>query len=242
MIKTKAIITTGIPGARIDFVAGWLGTLPNFIDSQWRVDPITGRSVGVSNIIRPVDKTEVYVESILHDFKMELDPLSEINVSLACHGRTLENKVKNQNAITFVRINTSHCDKKNIFWEFIVKTYLTTQRWQHAYEHDQVYHIDDLLKNQQIEITDINRQNFLLNLIDNFSPICDPLLTGLSAIDIDYNKLFVSGGSQHLVKCLEINNATDKHHRLWDNNLQLATSPDTIEKFGKVWRKQDYFN
>ena len=45
MIK-KVILVAGSGGARMDFVAGWLGILPQFLDGEWRIDPLTGLSHG----------------------------------------------------------------------------------------------------------------------------------------------------------------------------------------------------
>jgi sarcosine oxidase delta subunit len=242
MINTRAVITTGIRGARIDFVAGWLGTLPTFVDSQWRIDPETGRSFGIVNIIRDADKFDIKVDNILKDFGFQLDLSSNVNLSVSCHGRRLENNIINQQAVTIIRVNTTKADPKKIYWEFLVKTYLTKERWKHAHDVGQFYQVDQELINKELEITDTNRQKFLLSRINNYFSDKDPGLTGLSFIDINYDELFQPGGSKNLVNRLGLDTATEQHHRLWDANLQFAESPTTIERFGKVWQKQDYFD
>jgi hypothetical protein len=242
MINTRAVITTGIGGARIDFVAGWLGTLPTFIDSQWRIDPETGRSFGFVNLIRDADTSDTKVDNILKNFGLQLDVSSDVNISVSCHGYRLENNIINQKAVTIIRVNTAKADPKKIYWEFLVKTFLAKERGDHAHMIGQFYLIDKKLINEELEITDTNRQKFLLSQINNYFLSKNPELTGLSFIDIHYDELFQPGGSKNLVNRLGLDIATEQHHRLWDANLQFAESPTTIERFGKVWRKQDYFN
>lgn len=41
LIPIRLYIVVARLGARGDFLAGWLGTLPNFIDTQWHIDPDT---------------------------------------------------------------------------------------------------------------------------------------------------------------------------------------------------------
>ena len=49
-IKVKSLLVIGPGGARMDFVAGWLGKLPNFIDVNWTINPVTGHSTSGANI------------------------------------------------------------------------------------------------------------------------------------------------------------------------------------------------
>jgi hypothetical protein len=243
MTKVRTFITVGIPGARMDFVAGWIGSLPSFIDSQWRVDPETGRSFGFTTALREVDKDNITVEMVLNDLSLELDPDSDINLSVSLHGFGLENKIHptNLDAVTIIRINTDQADREKIFWEFLVKTYLVRGRWQHAYAIDRCYYIDTKLESQGINPTNETRQKFLLDLINQFPHKIQPL-TGLPIIDVDYNELFQPGGSWYLANRLGLTEATVNHHKLWDSNLQFASSPDVVEKFGCVWNRKDYFN
>jgi hypothetical protein len=240
MIKVKLFLTVGIPGSRLDFVSGWLGTLPGFVDSQWYLDPETGRSFTNANSLRPIDKVDYGTETLsrvlgLNEF--ELDSESSIKLSQGCHGRTLSTKFKPEDvsATTVICINTDGADRKKIFWEYLVKTYMSQQRWIQAYEDNQIYHVDKLLKDAKLEICDHHRVEFIENVIKTESyPRLTPKIPGLTCIDIDYDTLFTNNGSRELCKRLSLD-VNDCYHQLWQNNLYMCNSPTAISKFGRTW-------
>jgi len=244
MIKIKLFLTIGIPGSRLDFVSGWLGTLPGFVDAQWYLDPVTGRSFTTANSLRPVDKVDYGTETlsrILGFNGFELDSTSTTNLSQGCHGRTLSTKFKPEDipATVVIRIDTDRADRKKIFWEYLVKTYMSQQRWIQSIEENQIYHVDKLLAESGLDVNNYNRVEFINNVIkQEFYPRSTPIVNGLSCVNIDYNTLFTNEGSKELCKLLKLE-VDECYHRLWQNNLSMCASPTTIEKFGKIW---DYNN
>lgn len=240
MIGVQLVLTIGIPGSRLDFVSGWLGTLPGFVDAQWYIDPETGRSFTTANSLRPVDKVDYGTETlsrVLGFEGFELDPTSSIRLSQGCHGRTLSSKFRTQDvpAVKVVRIDTDDADRKKIFWEYLVKTYMSRQRWIQAIEDDQEYNVDRLLNLAGLEINDRNRVEFIESVIEkDYYARPTPAVEGLSYVTIAYDKLFTVDGSQELCKQLELD-VDECYHQLWRKNLTMCDSPKTIVKFGKTW-------
>jgi hypothetical protein len=240
MIGVQLVLTVGIPGSRLDFVSGWLGTLPEFVDSNWYIDPETGRSFTTANALRPVDKIDYGKETlsrVLSFEGFELDPESTIKLSQGCHGRTLSVKYRSTDvpAVKVVRIDTDSADRKKIFWEYLVKTYMSQQRWPEAIQQQRMYHVDTLLTDAGLPLTDCNRVQSIEDVIKKeFHPRQTPVLEGLSCVNIAYNDLFTADGSKQLCKQLDLE-VDDCYHRLWRNNLTMCDSPTTIVKFGKIW-------
>lgn len=241
MIKTKLFITVGIGGSRIDFVAGWLGSLPDFVDSQWRIDPYTGRSFGLSNCINFIDRLEPnpnVLASSLKKASLELDPTSSVCFSASCHGYELEKKLTTDdlNAITIIRINTGSIDYKQLWWEFVVKTYMSKHRGFSSFENQEFYNLDQILTNLNKPINDQARCEFVETTLNQFnsSISLDVSLAGLPVINIDYADVISPNGSQILCDKLGLN-VDESYHRLWKANLLLAKSPNEIECFGKRW-------
>lgn len=244
MIKVQLILTIGVPGARVDFVSGWLGSLPEFVDEQWYIDPVTGRSFTMANSLRPMDKIDYGTETLsrfLSFDNYELDANSTTKLSKGCHGKNLSTKFREQDvpAVKVVRIDTDRADRKKIFWEFLVKTYMSQQRWVQAIEDNQIYHINKLLADAGTEINDQNRVKFIESIIErgcHFRPT--PNVEGLSCVTVAYDKLFTTEGSRELCKQLKIE-VDECYHQLWSNNLTMCTSPKVITKFGKTWKYDD---
>jgi hypothetical protein len=244
MIGVQLILTVGIPGSRLDFVSGWLGTLPEFVDAQWYLDPKTGRSFTNANSLRLVDNIDYGIETLsrvlsFEDF--ELNSKSTIKLSQGCHARTLSTKFKPDDipAIKVVRIDTDGADRKKIFWEYLVKTYMSQQRWPQAFQDSQINHVDKLLRDAGVEVNDSNRVNCIENIIKrDFWMEPTPVVNGLSCVTIAYDTLFTTDGSKELCKQLDIE-VDECYHQLWRNNLTMANSPSTITKFGKTWNYND---
>jgi hypothetical protein len=104
------------------------------------------------------------------------------------------------------------------------------------------YHLDL----DKLDITDENRWNFVKKILNNLGPQKDNLFgpqkdnSFLPAIDLEYNKMFVPGGSKYVSDKLNIN-VDQCYHVLWDSNLLLSTSCNEYFRFNKVWRYSDFF-
>jgi hypothetical protein len=240
MIGAKLFMTVGVGGSRIDYVSGWLGTLPNFIDSQWRIDLETGRSFTLANCIRAIDSYPAEpstLTSLLSDRDIQLDPVSLVNFSVSCHGISLEKKItlEDLNSMTIMILNTDNVDYRLLNWEFTVKTFMCRHRLEHSFHTGEFYNIDSYLTRQGLDISDHNRCLLIEKFLNQAQFCPTPALEKLPGVVIDYNQLFVPGGSRYLTSKLNIE-CDPVYHSLWDTNLQYATSPLEIYKFGRIWK------
>ena len=242
MLGIKLCIVTGMGGFRMDFVSGWLGKLDNFVDSVWSIHPMTGQSSGSMQQIKRIDKYECYLEDVLLEHSLVLDPNSNITFAGACHGYQLNYYHREivKNNIVVLRIQTGTADINLIKWEFFVKTYLTRKDNLHSLLHNTgQWSIDTSLGANP---TDAQRVKMLDSMIKNHQdvPIQDIDYEGFPYINLDYTKLFVPGGSQYLCDQTGLT-VSDRHHQLWNQMLPLATSPNELTVWGHTWRREDYF-
>lgn len=229
------MIVAGTGGARADFVAGWLGTLPGFVNSRWIIDPETGVSYGYMGDLRAIDQNQK-LESVLSSQGLVADPEAEFTWAVSCHGDTLASKdfqsLIDSGAVRFAWIDCSRANPNTIAWEFYVKTYLSHRRamdsvkgWAEQWvignnlsDREKTQRLQKMLKNHQVCYNKIN----------------------LPCVQIDYVETFCAGGSRYLCQCLGLS-ASDKHHQYWDSVLPFSQSPSNVRAWGVEWRQQDWF-
>ena len=241
MIPIRIIMVVAKPGARGDFVAGWLGTLPNAVDTQWRVDPETGRSFGTMNKFKDLTNPNTpnfrssTLQSLLAQSDYVLDPDSPWMLAMSCHGsNNLAHKVQDTvGSLQIVHIITDPVHDQTIGWEFVVKTHFCRERFESSYAHRKFYNTADA-EDQQRCAKIKQMCKFLKH-----NPDCD--LQGLPCVNIDYAQITQAGGSRYLTQQLGIS-ASEKHHLLWDNNVVLAASNKSYQVFGHTWTEQNYLD
>ena len=243
MTPIKIWFVVGIGGARADFVSGWLGTLPGFINNRWLIDPESGVSYGCMENFRSIDQG-VPIDDITKHYQLTVNPQSEFIYAAACHGTQLDfrkyQSYVESGAVRFITIDISQADLNTIYWEFYVKTYMSHRRTLDAVQGIcEQWVIDSQIDHDNI--TDSDRINKLKQLItssttNKFSSVLNyPTTVGI------YNKLFCPGGSRYLCNQLSIT-ASDSHHQYWDSMLQFSRSPESVSVWGVQWNKQDYFS
>lgn len=208
------MLVTGAGGTRIDFIAGWLGTLPGFINNKWSINPVTGASFSDSCLTKQIDyEPNTTVEKYMKEqFEVEIDPTASHTFCGSLHGFGLHARLENSSAVKIIHIAFDDSSWHKINWDFFVKTYLTTPSLRHY-------------SNSPNEI--------------KFTPMYR-IARHPDSIVVDYEKLFVPGGSRYLCDKLEIT-VPDKHHEFYNDMLKWADSPLEIEAHGKVWKFSDYF-
>lgn len=234
MKKIKLMMVTGPGGSRIDFVAGWLGTLSNFVDNTWTISLTTGRSLGYMYQTKAVD-WGVDIEPILGNDQLELDGQADTFWAGSCHGYNLNYQkwkdLVEQGKVLFAKI--TNIDVPKLKWEFVTKTYLTKNR--HVYA-EKAWRIDSEL---DIEPSDADRIQAVKDRFKDFAIDGNELPSEFPAINLDYQKLFVPNGSRYLCDQLGIS-ADEVNHRYWNLMLPLADSPEELEVWGHVWRRSDF--
>lgn len=222
MLDVKCIMVAAGGGARADFVAGWLGTLPNFVESHWHIKPDTGQSVIAPNFSKFLDHNPcLTLRQELQNYSYNLAP-STYTIALPFHGRNYKNQIESadleSSIVKLLKIVADEKDAPTIYWEFVCKTFLSEHK-----------------KFTQPQTSDPIRalaefQTFRVQTHDNIP----------TAINIEYGKLFTPGGSYYLSDQLGLVNVPTCYHRYYDAMLNLAITPDEIYSCGKLWRKQDY--
>jgi hypothetical protein len=238
------MLVSSVPGGRSDFIAGWLGLLPNFIDSGWCIDPVTGQSYGNMRFTKMLDKGKSFNDVWLKQFKLSAD--ADLCITGSCHGFSL-NSLKDEisagsiNVIS-VTMTDSTTDFKKLKWDFVVKTYLSQNKVSHYYAtNNNTWMIDQTIDKSPGEITASDRIEAVDKLLK--TPISNvyycPDISG--AINVEYNLLFQPNGSQYLCDQLGIN-VDNAYHRYWNHMLLIADSPDVLNVWGHTWRREDYLN
>lgn len=232
MAPINLITIVARPGARGDFVAGWLGSLPNFIDSQWRIDIHTGRSLGIMNCLKEIDTVDYGCNTLSRLLQFRNFSLGNSNWSFAmsCHGHNLEKKLTLVPEIRFLQILTDTADRAILNWEFIAKTYFSRERFESSLHENKIYNVDKETTGCPVEY--VKQQAKFIQQLPDYN------LT-LDCVRVQYQDLFKSGGSYYLCNELGIDVASD-YHRYWDMQLTLANSKLSYNEFGYHWTINNY--
>jgi hypothetical protein len=226
-IKVKSLLVIGPGGARMDFVAGWLGKLPGFIDVNWTIDPITGHSTSEAGLTKILDSDPALtLTEVLKNDRYELDKNAEYTLVGTCHGYHLRTQLNSIDPESY-RVLAIHCPKEffdQIAWEFFIKTYLTEFKRQFAILNDRKF-------NQSPEIVLAEEKPFDKKGKTFFNKDHYPL----NHTKLDYSMLFVPGGSYYLIDQLGIGPIDPRYHTFWDSMLDISTSPKKIYQFGRWW-------
>lgn len=242
-MDVQLILSTGTGGAKHGFVAGWLGTLPNFIDNSWYIDSKTGHSNGYMSVTKDIESGANPVQ-LLKNMSLNLSPSADLFLAGQVHTHALEtwHNIIDYDCVTITRITVPDSIISHIKWDFLVKTYLRKDR--HKASHDTGHHwnIDTSIDKEHITNTDrIEKFKQLIQLNSMWMhDYQSPNLKNLKFIDLEYEKLFRLGGSRYLCEHLGIN-ADQIHHRYWDQMLPLSAAPESINVWGVTWNKKDFF-
>lgn len=219
MISTKLMLIVGEPGSRIDFVGGWLGTLDNFVDSNWTICADTGQSNGsMSAMTKTMDYSDESIDVALSQFQLTLSHTASLWSCGTCHSfRTNQFEPHySQELVNVAVIDTSNVLRSKIRWEFIVKTFLNKN-------------YSNKFSNNESAI------EFCKSLLTH-DEICNYL--DVPGTRLCYLRLFCPGGSRYLCDCLNFT-ASDQQHDHWDRMLHHADSPDVVSMYGRTWCRDE---
>jgi len=246
LVKIKLVLVAGTGGARMDFVSGWLGKLPDFIDTKWYIDPSTGLSIGDMHFIKSIDSLDSDIGQVVNNHKAQLDINAKLQWAGSCHGNQIEKHREHINSGLFklLIINTDSVSsdiKDKIQWEFFAKTYLSCRKTITNYFNDENWNIDNQI--DKTNITDSDRIECLQKMLGkNKSFEKTPLVPpGIECVTAEYDKLFVPGGSKYLCNILELS-ASERNHKLWDTMLDFSNTPDSVYALDKTWTKSEFLN
>ena len=237
-INTRLRIIVARPGARGDFLAGLLGTLPDSVDTLWRIDVDTGRSLGLMTCFKHIDTEPVSsdcLNQVLATRNYQLDARAPWVFNMACHGYQLEHKISDASAVQIIQIvDDQHQEKIN--WEYTVKTWFARDRQEHNIRDNEFGQADRTAPNTTAQQR--------VDIVKQFSRSCarvnvDQALTGLDVVRFEYKRLFVPGGSRGVEKALGLNIA-NHYHVLWNTQLYFANSRSSYSEFDYKWTQKNY--
>jgi hypothetical protein len=220
MINIDCYLVSGPGGSRIDFVAGWLGTLPGFINNHWGIDPTTGQSTGEMRLVKELDndpslKLHKHITDVFQNrCQLSSDPI--LTYAGSCHGWHLDKQIDIDDNVKVIYIDINNADLNKIKWEFFVKTYLSRP---------QINNLDTLDSILKEPIFDQREKYY-------------PLFK--NSIVLDYNLLFCIDGSRYLCDLIGLD-VVDQYHEFYNFNLLWADAPREISARGSLWKFKDYF-
>lgn len=228
MVPINLTIVVARPGARGDFLAGWLGMLPGFVDNQWRIDIPTGRSFGLMSCFKEIDSID-YGNNTLNqllgyrNYRLGTSPWT---FAISCHGYNLADKIIVSENVNIIQITTDVCNKAVIDWEYIAKTYFCQERYESSIQQNMFYNVDK--NNVDIKKCAIETRKTV------------DLELGVPCVQVAYKELFQPGGSYYLCDRLGVQ-VNEEYHQYWDTQLNFAKSKLSYDIFGKIWTINNYW-
>lgn len=233
MFPIKLVVFVGIPGARADFIAGWLGKLPSFVESSWSFDPVTGQSITLTQHTLTLDHPD-NLPSFLDSHRYFLSPDAALTYPTKVH--SVSDECRNSidpTTTTLIDIDLSDSDLTKITWEGTIKTMTRLHRL------DEPRWVIDQFINKSV-ITDIDRIDYL-NVLLKASLSNKPNVVPAVQPSIMFNKVFKKGGSRYVASLLGLV-VDDIYHSYWDYMLPLAETPASVTFWGHTFKLDDYIN
>lgn len=244
-MKVQFYIVQSCGGAKGDFLAGWLGSLPQFLDSSWTIDWETGQSFTMAKFFKDFGQDNSPIKNVrnfLHQNRYTLHQEHDFLLAGTTHDPHIARYVSadHRSLVRILSIKVSHERLAEVAWNFFVKTFLTKHRYTCAFENGITYGVDHYLQAQGISVCN---DRVRLDCIDRYLQNIDLAEFSYHANQydylFDYDKLFSPDGSRHLVRGLGLC-CSEQHHQQWNQNLIYSCSPDQITRFGRTFYFADF--
>jgi len=197
------------PGSRGDFVAGWLGTLPNFINARWHIDIETGKSFSDIDWFRELSTNKYQTaERILNNYNLTADKNCTYNLAGGFHAAEYVTDQINDN-FNILTVKIQEHNYKKCDHEYHIKTNTMKNRSYNEYMQGTAF----LTGDDSIPV-DYHRLFKLES--ENYKTIKNKKV-------LEYDKLFQKDGSRYLCNVAGLK-ASDRHHEYWNKMLEFAES------------------
>lgn len=244
-MKIQLYIVQAPGGAKGDFLAGWLGTLPQFLDTHWSIDMETGQSFTSAKFFKQFSQDTSPTKSLTHwlakhDYHLHAD--ADFCICGTTHDFDVHQYVDDdvRHLVKTISIRVGLESAIETRWNFFVKTMLTKHRYQHAFDNGISYGVDHYLRDLSIPCNDRERSRYLDQFLQR-----DYQLSDWPSYKYDwcwdYHTLFAPGGSRCVAEAMQLV-CDEKYHELWDQNLMYSHSPSSIERFGCTYRLEEFKN
>jgi hypothetical protein len=253
---SKIVLIVGGPGARKDFVGGWLGLCNGFIRTPWRIDPL----VGYSKIDTGTIWTTPLILDQIESGSLRIDPSANRTLAITAHvddNVSVSNsnikklaELVNSGILSIAGIDLDRADMIQYHWDRLFKVYLCLgMEYNQYYRQYNANLCKNLFETSGDILTDEHAVNFInrrinIALEEKDLPGRDQdihwrfykKLEPLAPVDLNYAELFKPGGSYYLCGMLGTT-APERAHIYWDTMLPFINSPDSCHAFGRDWDK-----
>lgn len=228
----------GVPGARVDFVTGWISnTFSNFVKYHWLIDFTNGKSWLISSVAKKLDKKENNpgFTSILNEYEETFKYSSNSTLIFPMHGYYIENFLKEEHFkkynFKFIKIiATDEYSRSSMAWEDSIKNNYSDNSqnylFNHSNHHDRfVQEFNNYYKiiNTQEQIIDRSLQH-----IQNH---------GYQIYTLDYDKIVSEQGSYYIIDKLGLVDVRIEDHDFYKRCLMQSHPPNFViinqQKFTK---------
>ena len=197
-------------GARGDFVVGWLGTLPNFINARWHIDIKTGKSFSDIDWFRELSTNKYQkAERILNNYNLTADKNCSYNLAAGFHATEHINSQINDN-FNILTVNIQEHNFKKVNYEYLIKTNTIKDRTYNEYMRGTAF------LNRNNNAPSIDYHKFYKLELEHYKSIKNKKV-------LEYDKLFREGGSRYLCNVAGLE-ASDRHHEYWNTMLEFSES------------------
>ena len=197
-------------GARGDFVVGWLGTLPNFINARWHIDIETGKSFSDIDWFRELSTNKYQTaERILNNYNLTADKNCSYNLAAGFHAAEyVTDQIDDNFNILTVEVKEHNYKKCN--YEYIIKNNTIKNRSYNEYMQGTSF----LTRDNDAPLIDY--QKFYKQESEHYKSIKNKKV-------LEYDKLFQKDGSRYLCNVAGLE-ASDRHHEYWNTMLEFSES------------------
>jgi hypothetical protein len=231
MHPIKLIVFVGIAGSRSDFIAGWVGKLPNFVESFWSFNPITGQSITSTQHTLSLDYPE-QLTSFLHDHQYRLDPTATLTYATKVHQVSPDCAVTlDPTTVHLIPIDLTGLDPIALQWESVIKTFGRAHRLQTI----------SWVIDHYIDKEEITNQDRIDHLDQKLKKLLQQIKLPPQQPGLKYVEIFKKGGSYLIAEELGIV-VDDEYHQYWDYMLPLSITPKQVTLWGHEFKLTDYIS
>ena len=246
---SRMIVVTGIPGARTDFLAGWLsqGHPELFHPMFWHIDP----KYGINNIFPPVVWHALHnmpPDHIVGEVELAVDKFWKADSMWAISkshqpSDILQHHIPGKHADKFVFVDLKVDTVESalqVQWENFVKNILCNYR-KHGREKLNNFCHRDLSQLNEVDAVTVCLADLFsedsLTYAQNNPRTQSPVASDSTVLLANYSKIMQPCGIVELATELGINSIDVE---LWNKSLPQVQSPDRIFALGRWWEKPNY--
>lgn len=237
-LPIKLNIVQSEAGAKGDFLAGWLGTLPMFLENHWTIDCETGQSFTHAKFFKDY-QTNQNLDDFLSDRNFFLSDNPTFQVAASTHYiRFPTFTTHHLKHIKIISIRVSNDDLLEVQWNKFVKNCLTRHRYEWAVWSDVNFGVDEFFTDRS-QLNDNDRRSWIDNNMHQYFPEHPIPVCSIANWVFDYKDVFAPSGSKLIAEALNLQ-CSERHHDVWRKNLDFSNAPMSIKRFGREYTFEEF--